>query len=57
VNNGGERREGGGGVKVRIFSLFVPRVEVGRHQSDRWWAPVRPVVGTGQTGAPLRKRF
>jgi hypothetical protein len=26
------------GVKVRIFSLFGPRVEVGRHRSDRWWA-------------------
>jgi hypothetical protein len=40
VNNGGERREGG--KWVDIFTVG-PRVEVGRHRSDRWRAPVRPV--------------
>jgi hypothetical protein len=29
----------------------------GRHRSNWWCAPVRPLMRTGQTGAPLRKRF
>jgi hypothetical protein len=41
------------GVKERIFSLFGPRVEVGRHRSDRWRAPVRPVTALGRASEPL----
>jgi hypothetical protein len=31
------------GVKERIFLLLGPRVEVGRHRSDRWPPLVEPV--------------
>jgi hypothetical protein len=31
------------GVKRRIFLLLGPRVEVGRHRSDRWLPMVEPV--------------
>jgi hypothetical protein len=40
VNNGGERRRRG---KREDFFTVGPRVEVGRHQSDRWPPSVEPL--------------
>jgi hypothetical protein len=49
-NDRGERRRG---VKRWIPFTVAPRVEVGRHRSDRWRAPVRPVTAHGRASEPL----
>jgi hypothetical protein len=41
------------GVKRWILFTVAPRVEVGRHRSDRWRAPVRPVTAHSQAREPL----
>jgi hypothetical protein len=45
VNDRGERRKGG----KRIPFIVAPRTDAGRHRSDRWRSPVRPVIAAGQS--------
>jgi hypothetical protein len=49
-NDRGERRRW---VKRWIPFTMAPRVKVGRHQSDWWQAPVRPVTAHGRASEPL----
>jgi hypothetical protein len=46
-----EEREGGGWKRIPF--TVAPRVDAGRHRSDWWRAPVRPVTAAGRAREPL----